>query len=97
MSIIVTFPLYKKVRFMDHLIEVPMWVRYLAIKPRVSGNKADIIGFTHKPYITARHANWRLPSTSNGTKEILGYITECNIKFNDSARIFSTLIKLPEE
>lgn len=94
---IITFPLYKKVLYMEQLIEVPIWVRYLAIKPRISGSKADLIGFTHKPWITARHANWRLPSTCNGTMETLGFLSECKIKHNDSGSIFSTLVKLPEE
>lgn len=97
MSTIVTFPTYRRVVYMGQQIEVPLWVRYLGIKPRIRGNKADLIGFSHKPYITARHANWRLPTHSNGTKEILGFVTNCGIRYDDSANVFKTLVKLPEE
>lgn len=92
----ITYPTYKKVLFLEQQIEVPLWVKYLALKPRVRGDKADIIGFTHKPHITARFAQWRLPTHSNGTMEPIGYATECSIKFDDSANVFKTLTKVPE-
>lgn len=92
---IITFPLYKKVLYMGQLIEVPLWTNYIGIKPRVRGNKADVIAFSHKPRITAI-GQWRLPTHSNGVMETIGYVSECSIKFDDSANIFKTLVKLPE-
>lgn len=93
---IITYPTYRKVLFLGQQIEIPLWVKYIALKPRMRSDKADIIGFTHKPYITARYAKWRLPTYSNGTMEPIGYVTECSIKFDDSANIFKTLTKVPE-
>lgn len=98
MNRIITFPTCKRVVYMGQLIEVPMWVKYLGIKPRIRGDKADLIGFSHKPYITARLANWRLQTNNvGGRKEVIGYMTHCDIKFDDSANVFKTLVKLPEE
>lgn len=94
---IVMIPTSKTVVFMGEKIQVPWWCKYIALDGGVNGKKADIVGFTHKPYITHRYARWALNTNAkDGRMEKIGYVTNYNIKWDDAEAHLQTLIKLPE-
>lgn len=91
---VMTFSTYRTVEFLTQKVEVPIWVKYLAIKARPNSVNADIIGFSHKPYITTK-ALWRFnPNLVNTKQEVIGVVTNGNFKFGNANQAFSTLTKV---
>lgn len=89
---VMTFATYKLVEYLDQKIEVPLWVRYIAIAPRQRGENADLIGASYKPTISARIPKWLHHKESR--VEIIGVVTNCDIRTSQEA--YQTLRKLPE-
>lgn len=89
---IITYATYKLVIYMDQKIEVPLWVRYIAIAPRQRGNNADLVGCSNKPTISARIPKWSVKRDHR--MEVIGSVTNCTIKTSQEA--YQTLRKLPE-
>lgn len=90
---ILTFSTYKLVTYMDQQIEVPLWVKYIAIQPRQRGSNANLIGASNKPTISARTPNW---SVKRGQRiEIIGAVTCSNIRTSQEA--YQTLRKFQDD
>ena len=94
---IITIPTYRKVMYHGQVIEVPLWVKYIAMSVRMRGNKADLIGFSHKPYLTVTHCNWFISKDKKEPREeIIGHVTGVNVDYNDELFHRRSLLKLPE-
>lgn len=52
---IVTYPTGKTVEYMGHTIQVPHWVKYIALLPRqYKSANTSLIGFSKKPKLTKK-------------------------------------------
>lgn len=66
---IITFPVTKSFNYMGQTIEVPLWVKYVALLPRPQKSKnASLIGFSRKPKLTENYI-WK----SSGRQEEIGF------------------------
>jgi hypothetical protein len=89
---IITYSMYKTVEFMGNRLEIPPWIKYLALAPRTREGKADVIAFSHKPRIKSGlwHSN-----VAGSRKEAIGFASDCPIKYGDDIAIYKTLFKVP--
>lgn len=66
---IITYPITKSFNYMGQTIEVPLWVKYVALLPRPQKSKnASLIGFSKKPKLTENYI-WN----SSGRQEEIGF------------------------
>lgn len=66
---IITYPITKPFNYMGQTIEVPLWVKYVALLPRPQKSKnASLIGFSKKPKLTENYI-WK----SSGRQEEIGF------------------------
>lgn len=66
---IITYPITKSFNYMGQTIEVPLWVKYVALLPRPQKSKnASLIGFSKKPKLTENYI-WM----SSGRQEEIGF------------------------
>lgn len=94
---IITIPTYRKIMYHGQVIEVPVWVKYLAMRVRVRGNKADLVGFSHKPYLAVTHCNWFIAKRKAETRmEDIGVVTDVTAEYNDRKFHMHSLFKMPE-
>lgn len=92
---IITYPTYKIIRYHGHDIEIPLWVNYLAMSVRPGANKANLIGFSHKPFLKVRHCTWGFNTNAvNPREEVIGYVTDVTAAYNDRAFHLRTLTKV---
>lgn len=94
---IMTFPLTRRLKYLNEWVEVPLWVKYLALDVRMRGNKADLIGFSHKPYLAVTHCNWFISKRKVETRqEIIGVSTSINSEYNDEKFHRHSLQRMPD-
>lgn len=94
---IITIPTYRKIMYHGQVIEVPLWVKYIAMDVRMRGNKADLVGFSHKPYLAPRFCRWALNTNAKEPRqERIGHVTGVIAEHNDVAFHMATLYKVPE-
>lgn len=66
---IITYPVTKSFNYMGQTIEIPLWVKYVAMLPRPQKSKnASLIGFSKKPKLTENYI-WK----SSGRQEEIGF------------------------
>lgn len=94
---IITIPTYRKVIYHGQVIEVPLWVKYIAMRVRPRGNKADLVGFSHKPYLAVTHCNWFISKDKKEPRmEDIGVVTDVTAEYNDRVFHRRSLYKVPE-
>lgn len=68
---IIMYPTHKVVEYMGSIIDVPLWVNYIALLPNVFTKISTLVGFSHKPKLTAQGI-W---VSKKGKQEDIGVIT----------------------
>ena len=83
---IITYPTGKTVEYLGHTIQVPHWVKYIAILPRqYKSAYTPLIGFSKKPKLSENNI-W----VSSGRQEEIGF---CDLSIVDN-NIYGTLRKV---
>ncbi|UEN68815.1 gp19 [Shigella virus Moo19] len=66
---VITYPTHKIALYMGQKVEVPLWVKYLAVLPMMYGHSSSaLIGFSHKPKFT-KTGIWKISSQYKNTKQ----------------------------
>ncbi len=72
---IITYPTHKIALYLNQKIEVPLWVKYIAVYPNTYGSSGSaLIGFSHKPKFT-KNGIWKIDrKIKNSRQEQIGII-----------------------
>lgn len=66
---VITYPTHKRAIYMGKVIDIPLWVKYLASYPNAYGTKsANLIGFSHKPKFT-NTGIWTIDGRKNNKRQ----------------------------
>ncbi|UVK80490.1 hypothetical protein [Escherichia phage vB_EcoM_PD205] len=83
---IITYPTGKTVEYMKHTIQVPHWVKYIALYTRqYKSANTSLIGFSKKPKLTKNNI-W----VSSGRQEEIGF---CDLSIVNN-NVYLTLEKV---
>lgn len=90
---IITYPTHQIVLYMGQKIEVPLWVKYIAVLPHEFGNNSSsLIGFSHKPILT-KNGIWTIKYGREKVQEEIGIIRNFKPAPNDIYATLSEVLK----
>ena len=72
---VITYNTHKVALYLNQKIEVPLWVKYIAVYPMTYGSSSSaLIGFSHKPKFT-KTGIWKIPPQyKNAKQEQIGIV-----------------------